>query len=363
MISSGISETARHVADSALEFGRNMGGVKRARVMRDRGTQLDANVWQQIAALGWIGMQVSEERGGLGMEAEALAALLESAGSVLLPEPILPAIAAARLLSECTTPAAESLLAQLVAGEVLCLPVQAHQTDRSADAVAQLTRVPDCHATARLLVASGAGKTFKIRLLENDASGLHVASNPCVDGSTLSTCTISKKAWSAAPVIGSGVAVQTAFERAGDSMLLGYSAYLVGLMHEALQLALDYMKVRSQFGTQIGAFQALQHRAASCHVDILASRALVYETARAFDTPARARAAAIAKARTSAAALRVTKECVQFHGAIGFTDEHDIGLFLRKAMAISARHGGEAKQKTRLAELLYGPVPDSTIAC
>jgi alkylation response protein AidB-like acyl-CoA dehydrogenase len=134
-------------------------------------------------------------------------------------------------------------------------------------------------------------------------------------------------------------------------MLLGYSAFLVGLMDEALKITIGYMNMRKQFGTPIGAFQALQHRAASCYVDIVASRALVLEACRAFSTGMRSRAACAAKARASAAALRVIKECVQFHGAIGFADEHDIGLYLRKAVTISARLGGELQQKLRFADL------------
>jgi alkylation response protein AidB-like acyl-CoA dehydrogenase len=165
---------------------------------------------------------------------------------------------------------------------------------------------------------------------------------------------VSCRAWDDAAVVASGPVAQAAFEHATDVMRLGYAAYLVGLAHEALQMALDFMKIRSQFGTPIGTFQALQHRAATCYVDASASRALVYEAARCFRSPTRARAVAAAKARASAAALHVTKECVQFHGAMGFADEHDIGLYLRKAMTFASRLGGQARQIAHFAQLTRG---------
>lgn len=129
---------------------------------------------------------------------------------------------------------------------------------------------------------------------------------------------------------------------ANGTYWLGDAAYLCGLMDGALRLALDYLRLRRQFGVPIGSFQALQHRAADFHVDVTATRALVREAARAFGTSRGAWAAAAAVQRAGAAALRVSQEVVQFHGAIGFADEHDAGLYLRRAMTIVPRHSNEA---------------------
>lgn len=351
-MNSSISETARHIANSAHKFARDSGGVQRARAMRDSSAQLDVHIWRQVADLGWLGIRAAEEHGGLGLDASAAAVLLESVGKVIFPEPVVSAVAAAGLLSECATGSSIEMLKQLVGGERLFIPCNA--TEDSPEASLQLLHVPDCHADAWLLAAREAGEQFEIRAIDLRSDGVSSTSAVCVDGSVLSACTITRDAWNKASVVAEGSCARKAFDRATDIMLLGYSAYLVGLMHEALQLTLEYMEVRTQFGVAIGSFQALQHRAASCHVDIVSSRALLYEAARAFETPARARAAAAAKARTSAAALRVIKECVQFHGAIGFADEHDIGLYLRKAMTIAARQGGEAKQKARFLAVTRG---------
>jgi alkylation response protein AidB-like acyl-CoA dehydrogenase len=343
-----ISEHARAIADSALGFAEGSGGLIRARRMRDNWPAHDADVWKQMAELGWLGICVPEEQGGLGLAAGDMCVLLESVGKLLVPEPLVPSIAAASLLAACDGDAASRALEALIAGESIYLPALA-RTD--AGFPLTLAHVPDCHAGASLIVAYGKGAQTQLRAVPADAPGMVVHASECVDGSSLAEITIPEDVWKKAALIGEGVALGSAADKVHDLMLLGYSSYLVGLMDAALQMTLSYMKIRQQFGTPIGSFQSLQHRAASCHVDILASRALLYEACAAFDTGRRSIAASAIKARASAAAMRVTKECVQFHGAIGFADEHDIGLYLRKAMSFAARMGGAMEHKLRFAQL------------
>lgn len=338
-------DNARMIADSAAEFAKGSGGVARARAVRDQALPFDQAAWQQIVELGWLGMLVPETHNGLGLEERDMCALLESVGRVLLPEPLVPAIAAGRLLATCDSRDANAALAGLLTGSRLWTMAVAPSVASSG---VIMRHVADCHPGMGLLVAHGAGAGFELRVTDTVADGVALHNAACVDGSTLADISITASAWKEAPICAAGSTAQTAWNRAHDTMLLGYAAYLVGLMDEALHIAVEYMKVRKQFGAPIGSFQALQHRAASCHVDVVASRALVYEACKAFGTGRQAWAACAAKARASAAALRVTKEAVQFHGAIGFADEHDIGLYLRRAMTIGARLGGEMQQKLRL---------------
>lgn len=341
-----VSEHARPIADSAFEFADGSGGLARVRKMRDNWPSHDAAIWAQMAELGWLGICVPEEQGGLGLGAGDMCVLLESVGKLLVPEPLVSSIAAAGLLADCDTNTARSAVEELVAGQKVCVPVHA-----VGGFPLKLSHVPDCHAQPVLLVCHGEGEQTELRMVATDAAGVMMRMAECVDGGSLSDITIDAAAWENATLVARGVGVQVASEKAADLMLFGHSAYLIGLMDAALQMALSYMTIRQQFGVPIGTFQALQHRAASCHVDILASRALLYEACRAVPTSKRGMAASAVKARVSAAALRVTKECVQFHGAIGFADEHDIGLYLRKAMAIAARMGGEMEHKLRFARL------------
>src|ERR1700749_1137640 len=123
-------------------------------------------------------------------------------------------------------------------------------------------------------------------------------------------------------------------------------------MEQAQAVTLDYLRIRKQFGKLIGSFQALQHQAANLYLRTEATRSLIFQIAANNDAwridPAMA---AAAKAKASEDALFVTEACIQLHGAIGFTDEHDIGLYLKRAMVLSSMLGNAAAQRNRYIEI------------
>jgi alkylation response protein AidB-like acyl-CoA dehydrogenase len=351
MTHAALSDSARMIYDSAREFAEGSGGPLRARAMRERSGELDRRTWNLVLEMGWPLAAVAESHGGLGLGLDALAALAEGTSRMLLPEPLLSCIVASGLLSACASPASLEWLDQVVQGKCLAVPFFPVLQGR---APLELSHVPDCYPGTVLLVAKDNGRRFSIHAVGLATAGVSLERAVCVDGSQLARVTISTQAWEQSPVLAEGDTARAAHAAARDMALLGLAAALCGVMDEALQQSLEYMKVRQQFGQAIGTFQALQHRAASCHVQIQAARALVYEACKAGSSEQRARAACAAKARASAAALQVGKECVQFHGAIGFADEHNIGLYLRKAMTLAARMGGEGEQRRRYAALLAG---------
>src|SRR2546422_555869 len=155
---------------------------------------------------------------------------------------------------------------------------------------------------------------------------------------------------------GAALVVPALEERAyGDDTLynlalLALSSELLGAMEMAQEITLDYLRIRKQFGKLIGSFQALQHQAVNIYIRIEAARSLVYQVAANNDAdridPAMA---AAVEAKVSEEAMVVTKACIQLHGAIGFTDEHDIGLYLKRAMLLSSLFGNAAAQRRRYA--------------
>ena len=123
-------------------------------------------------------------------------------------------------------------------------------------------------------------------------------------------------------------------------------------MEEAQEITLDYLRVRKQFGKLIGSFQALQHQAVNIYIKTETVRSLVFQIAAANDPYRIDPALAVAvKAKASEDALCVTETCIQLHGAIGFTDEHDIGLYLKRAMLLSSLFGNAAAQRQRYAAI------------
>jgi alkylation response protein AidB-like acyl-CoA dehydrogenase len=132
--------------------------------------------------------------------------------------------------------------------------------------------------------------------------------------------------------------------------LFAIASELLGVMEGAQAITIDYLRMRKQFGKLIGSFQALQHQAVNMHIRVAVTRSLVFQIAAnsapfAIDS---AMATAV-KAKASEEAIAVTQACIQLHGAIGFTDEHDIGLYLKRAMLLSSLLGNAAAQRRRYA--------------
>jgi acyl-CoA dehydrogenase len=132
-------------------------------------------------------------------------------------------------------------------------------------------------------------------------------------------------------------------------------AEAVGTMKFACDTTLEYLKTRKQFGVPIGSFQALKHRAARLFVETELARSVVMAAAQAIDDGATdaqiARLASVAKARASDAYLQVGYEAVQMHGGIGMTDEHDVGLFLKRARGAELQFGDATFHRDRVARL------------
>ena len=126
-------------------------------------------------------------------------------------------------------------------------------------------------------------------------------------------------------------------------------------MERAFAMTLTYLKTRQQFGKPIGSFQALAHRAADLKIQVALTRASVEAAAVTLDTSSvtavRRAAVSRAKARASDAAMRITREAIQMHGGIGYTDEYDVGLYLRKAMVLANLFGSAELHRARYAEL------------
>jgi alkylation response protein AidB-like acyl-CoA dehydrogenase len=164
---------------------------------------------------------------------------------------------------------------------------------------------------------------------------------PTIDGGSVGGVTMS--GFAEEDLVDSGPAVSNAMNFVRDVLAIGSAAMLIGCAKRAFDMSLEYLKFRQQFGVAIGSFQALQHRAASLHVMLASSQSFLVEASDCFDGPNRTAVCTAARARAADCALQVVKEAVQFHGAIGFADEHDIGLYFRRVVALAAWHGNSSR--------------------
>jgi alkylation response protein AidB-like acyl-CoA dehydrogenase len=185
-----------------------------------------------------------------------------------------------------------------------------------------------------------------------NAPGCTLAATQTVEGRKLSTLTFAN---APADRIPSRQSSRNAVDALHSLALIALSAELLGVMEKAQEITLDYLRLRKQFGKLIGSFQALQHQAVNMYIRTESTRSLVYQAAANNDPYRIDPALAVAvKAKASDDALFVTQACIQLHGAIGFTDEHDIGLYLKRAMLLSSLLGNAAAQRRRytaIAEL------------
>jgi alkylation response protein AidB-like acyl-CoA dehydrogenase len=338
------AESIRMIRDSAAAVAPPGADLKRIRDLRFQDPGFDAGVFRQMGEMGWIGLRVPEALGGAGLGVGEMCALAEELGAALVPEPLIPCALSAGLLAAT---GGKGPLPVLLAGEVVVLTAWQEKAD-----TLEVPGTPD--APRRFLpMASGADfcllpvrEGSRLALYELPAARCVPGVERTQDGGNLGTLVPNlHEATKLADDAGD------ALDAALDEAALVTSAYLLGGMDRAFAMTLDYLKTRSQFGKIIGTFQALQHKAADVRMQIALTRASVEAAAASLDagTTGDARRAVVsrAKARAAESSLRVTRDCIQLHGGIGYTDQYDVGLYLRKAMVMANQYGSAGLHRRR----------------
>jgi len=314
---------------------------------------------RQIGELGWLGMLVPSTADGPGLGLTEMALVLEQAGRGLVSEPIGFAMVAAAALAAGHAP--HPILRRAMTGDGLVVPAlqeSAHdpvvlRTTATGDRTPRLTgtKVSVCADGADgFLVSAKSAEGPAIYYVPGDGAGVSVATAPTVDGRLLARIELKD---AAADLVPARQSSRSAVEALTDLALIALSAELLGVMEGAQELTFEYLRVRKQFGKPIGSFQALQHKAVDIYIKTQTLRSLLYQVAAANDPYRIDPVLAVAvKAKASEDALAVTQTCIQLHGAIGFTDEHDIGLYLKRALLLSSLLGNAAAQRRRYVELM-----------
>jgi alkylation response protein AidB-like acyl-CoA dehydrogenase len=402
-----LNEEQRLLKDSARDFFREQAPVTRLRKMRDeKKNGRDPELWRELGALGFGGVIVPEEFDGAGLGYVALGAVLEESGRTLAASPLLSTAmigASALLLAGSESQRAE-WLPKIAAGEaIVALAIDEgahHAPERTAMTLEQsgsgykLTGekmyVADGHLADLLIVA--------VRLPNGDIAPVFVkADAPGVERRELKTADSRGAAditfdgvdilpWGAASTQGVDILPWAVGAKSGgvdilpwavgaksegvdilpwktgagaldailDRARIGLAAEMVGQASEAFEITSEYLKTRKQFGQVIGGFQALQHRAAKLFTELELTRSCVLAALDALDRNASdiAEYASLAKARASETLHLATNEMVQLHGGIGMTDEHDAGLYLKRARVAEALYGGASYHRDRYARVL-----------
>jgi alkylation response protein AidB-like acyl-CoA dehydrogenase len=314
------------------------------------GEAYDVALWGLMAEQGWPGVTIPEDRGGVGMTWIEAAVLLEEVGRHAAPVPLLPSLLAGSLLAAADEPPAD-LVALLARGERLgCVAWSAW---------------PGAVAAAR----GGGGWTLSGRIGPVEAASVaHVAIVPAGDGvfavdletqgrpstepAMDGTRTLSWLELEGTPAdrLGGADLQQTLL----DLGALGTSALMLGGADRVLAMATEYAKERVQFGQPIGSFQAVKHRCADMVVDVEGMRSSTWYAAWSVSADESDASVAVSTAKVwcSDAAKRVTGSGLQVHGGIGFTWEHDLHLYLKRAQFEWGSFGSASFHRQRLGDML-----------
>jgi alkylation response protein AidB-like acyl-CoA dehydrogenase len=330
-----ITDEHQDLADAAIGQLTRLSTRADARATLEGGSSHPADVWKAAAQLGWLGLAIAEEHGGSGFGLSELAIVLEAQGRELTPGPFLPTVAASVVIDRC----ADTLRAQL-------LPGLADGTTVGALGLAGgVTVGSDLVVTGECPAVLGAPDADVLVLIAGDDV---VVVDASADGVTVNALDSLDTSRSVGTVALDGVAVtedrvlRGAARRARTVFRILASAEAVGVSWAALEMAVEYAKVREQFGRTIGTFQAVKHHAANMLVDAEQTTAATWDAARADDLDSAWFPAAVAASHAIRAQLFNAENNIQLHGGIGFTWEHDAHLYLRRARTLAALMGDGA---------------------
>ncbi len=340
--------------------------IERTAALAD-GAGFDKSDWTEIAELGWIGVSAPEEDGGAGFGFEEEAVLAEELGKALFPGPWFSSAVLARPALAC----ASDLTKEVVTGtaiatiawagpsgdyEVDHLPTGIGRGKDTSHLYGSTWFVPDL-ALADLVVVVGEGPGgLGLWAVRTDDEHLSRNDLPTVD-TTRRLGSLFLEGASGRLLAEGGEAVALAV-RIRDRALATLAAEAVGVAARALEMAVAHARTREQFGKPVGAFQAVSQQLADAYIETEAARSLVQWAAFEIEHGGRdaSRAAAAAKAFAAEAAVRTCERAIQTHGGIGFTWDHPLHRFYKRAEWIEAFMGWPTQQRERVAaDLLDEP--------
>jgi alkylation response protein AidB-like acyl-CoA dehydrogenase len=360
------------LADSVADFCARGTDIARVRKLRGTAAEYDRAIWEKMAGLGWLGILVPEQYGGLGLGLTEMAIVARGLARGLAPEPLTATavLAATALVAAENELLKREQLPRLVSGQAL--PALAWQEEAGVldPAAVRCAAVAfeggyKLSGTKRFISGSGQADAFLVTARAGEAvvllwvpratAGARLKPETLADGRAFGTLELKDALVPKAHVAASGAAAAAALSLAFDHANAIAAAELAGVMDRALEMSVEYLKTRVQFGKPIGSFQALQHRAVDLHIHREVANAVLEESLAALDgrpaAAARAAAASRVKARCADAALKITREAIQLHGGIGFTDDYDAGLYLKRALTLAAWLGGATWHRRRYARL------------
>ncbi len=366
-----LNEDQTMLRDTARDFVADAAPVSHMRKLRDDKdpTGFSRDLWKQFADMGFTGILIDEAQGGLGLGHVEAGVVLEEIGRNLSPSPFLTtAVAAVEALKG--TPHADRWFPGIIAGETVAalaidegakfrasVGMTAERSGNGFKLSGAKQFVAHGHVADLLIVAARtAGSAddeegVTLFAVPKDATGMTATAERLTDASLAARIQFDGVEVDADAVIGEVDAGRTPLDRLLRAGRAGAAAEMLGVGAGAMDMTVGYIKERKQFGTLIGSFQALQHRAAHLYSEMEVARAAVLKAQQLLDAGDEKADAAVsvAKAMTGLATMLSVQEGIQMHGGIGMTDEYDIGFYMKRQRVLAELFGDANYHADRLA--------------
>lgn len=367
-----LNEEQNMLKDAAKDFCSNNTPISQLRKLRDEKAEkgFDEPTWQQMVELGWAGIVVPEDFGGLGFGFMGLGVVMEECGRTLTASPLwATAVGATGIMYGGSDDQKGELLPQVAGGELLLataveesphhnpygVEAKAEKSGSGYKVTGKKTFVVDGHVADKLVVVArtsgnkGDKDGITLVLVDRDASGVSVTRTFMADSRNAANIEFDGAEGALLGEEGKGAEVLDKMLDVGRILL---AAEMLGSSLECFERTNEYLKTREQFGVPIGSFQALKHRAAQMFCELELSKSVVLEALSALDeeTDEIPELASLAKARLNDTYNLVSSEGVQMHGGIGMTDEYDIGFFIKRARVSEHTFGNSAFHRDRYGE-------------
>src|SRR5450631_984546 len=335
-----------------------------------------AAIWKQFAELGWLALPIAEEYGGLGAGSVETGILMEAFGRGLVAEPYLATVViSAALIAECGSEAQKQAILPKIADGSLVLAfahseraarfdlahveTTAKQTADGWQLEGHKTAVLDGNAAGQIIVsaravdAKGTPGKLCLFLVPTGTSGLSLRDYPRLGGGRACNVALANVRLPASALLGDGGDALPKIEAVVDRALSALGSEAVGIMQIMFDMTLEYTKVRQQFGRPLSANQVIRHRLADMTMQCDEARSIALRAALKADAEPveRGRAASGAKAKIGKCARFVAEQAVQLHGAMGVTEELDIGSYFKRLLAFDTLFGGSAHHYRRHSAL------------
>lgn len=356
-----LSDDQTALQDTIRDFVAEQVPVSHMRALRDANdaTGFSRALWKSFAEMGFTGLLIEEAAGGLGLGHVEAGVVLEEIGRNLSPSPFLTtAVAAVAALNG--TAHADRWFPGILAGDTVAalaideaakhrdtIALKAERSGNGFKLSGKKQFVTHGHVADLLIVAArtagnaedAAGIT--LFAIPKGAAGLTATPERLADASLAARLEFDAVEVDADAVIGEVDHGRSPLDRLLRAGRTGAAAELLGVGGGAMDMTVDYLKQRKQFGTLIGSFQALQHRAAHLYSEMEVARAAVLKAQQVLDAGSEAAdsAVSVAKAMTAMATTLSVQEGVQMHGGIGMTDAYDIGFYMKRARVLAEMFG------------------------